>query len=112
MAYDETLAHRIRALLAGTPGLAEKSLFGGLGFLVNGNLAVSAYRDGDLMIRAGQDDWQAFCAEDGARPMTRKGQTVSGWVIIAGTAVADDDSLRLWVKRGRDYAVAQTAPPS
>ncbi len=109
MAYDEALANRIRSLMAGTPGLAEKKMFGGLGFLVNGHLAASAYRGGDLMIRCGKDDWHAFCAEDGARPMTRKDEPVSGWVIIAAGAVTDDDALRLWVERGRDFAAAQ--PP-
>ncbi len=109
MAYDEALANRIRSLMAGTPGLAEKKMFGGLAFLVNGHLAASAYKDGDLMIRCGKDDWQPFLAEDGARPMTRKGEPVSGWVLIAASAVTDNDALRLWVERGRDYAATQ--PP-
>lgn len=109
MAYDEALANRIRSLMAGTPGLAEKKMFGGLGFLVNGHLAASAYRGGDLMIRCGKDDWRDFCAEDGARPMTRKGAPVTGWVVIAPRVVTDDDALRLWVERGRDFAAAQ--PP-
>lgn len=57
MAYDEGPANRIRSMMAGTPGLAGKKMFGGLGFLVNGHLAASAYRDGDLMIRCARDDW-------------------------------------------------------
>ncbi len=109
MAYDETLANRIRSLMAGTPGFSEKKMFGGLGFLVNGHLAASAYRGGDLMIRCGKEDWEAFLAEDGARPMTRGREPVTGWVLIAASAVADDDALRFWVERGRDYAAAQ--PP-
>lgn len=107
MAYDKALADRIRVLMAGTPGLTEKRMFGGLGFLVNGRIGVSAYQGGDLMIRCAKDDWEAFCAEDRARPMTRKGEPVSGWVIISATAVLEDSALRLWVERGRDYAATR-----
>jgi TfoX/Sxy family transcriptional regulator of competence genes len=84
-------------------------MFGGLAFLVNGNLAVSAYKDGGLMIRCSSDDWQEFLSEDGAHPMLRKGKPVSGWVLIAAEAVQDEASLASWVRRGTAYASAQ--PP-
>ncbi len=107
MAYDAILASRIRALMAGTPGVTEKKLFGGLGFLVNGHLAVSAYKDGDLMIRCGKENWQNLLSEEGARPMTRNGAPVSGWVIIASSTVENEEALRVWVERGRSFAAAQ-----
>ncbi len=109
MADDEQLATRIRGLMAGTPGLVEKKMFGGLGFIVNGHMATSAYKGGDLMIRCGKDDWPAFTAEAGARPMERGGKAMSGWVIIDAGAVDDDAELARWVHRGRDHASAQ--PP-
>ena len=62
-----------------------------------------------LMIRCSGEDWQAFCSEDGARPMLRKGAPVSGWVLIAADAVRDEQSLAKWVQRGLAHAEAQ--PP-
>lgn len=109
MAYDEELANRIQRILEGTDGLKRKKLFGGLGFLVNGHLAASAYKGGDLMIRCGPADWSSFCAEPGARPMTRQGKPVSGWVIIDAQAVEQEAPLRKWIERGRDFAESQ--PP-
>ena len=109
MAYDPVIAERVRAAIAKDAGVRERKMFGGLAFLLNGNFAVSAYKDGGLMIRCSGEDWQAFCAEDGARPMLRKGAPVSGWVLIAVDAVRDEESLRKWVRRGLAYAGAQ--PP-
>jgi len=87
MAYDPDLAARIRAIAG--PDAQEKKLFGGLGFLVGGNLAASAYKDGGLMIRCAADDWSAFVEEDGARSMLRKGKPVSGWVLVAAAEVGE-----------------------
>jgi hypothetical protein len=109
MAYDEALAERIRAAVSNEAGVRERKMFGGLAFLLNGNLAVGAYKDGGLMIRCSNDDWQAFLTEDGARPMLRKGNPVSGWVLIAAEAVHDDASLGEWVRHGLAHAAAQ--PP-
>lgn len=107
MAYDSDLAARIRRIAG--PDAQEKKLFGGLGFLVGGNLAASAYKDGGLMIRCSADDWSAFVEEDGARPMLRKGKSVSGWVLVAADQVAADDELARWVQRGLAFAASQPA---
>lgn len=109
MAYDEALADRIRAFLGPDEGTRERKMFGGLAFLRNGNMAVSAYKSGGLMIRCSADDWPAFCEEAGADPMLRKGAPVSGWVLIDADAVAGDDVLKRWIQRGLAYADAQ--PP-
>jgi hypothetical protein len=109
MAYDEELANRIRTILTGTPGLTEKKMFGGLGFMINGRAAGSAYKGGDLMIRCAKDDWAGFIEEEGDRAMERGGKPVSGWVLIDNDAVADDADLEKWVGRGRDHAASQ--PP-
>lgn len=107
MAYDQVLAERVRVALVRGAGIRERKMFGGLAFLLNGNFAVSAYRDGGLMIRCSGEDWQALCSEEGARPMLRKGVPVSGWVLIAADAIRDDSSLGKWVRRGLAYAGAQ-----
>ena len=109
MAYDPVIAERVRAAIATDAGVRERKMFGGLAFLLNGNISVSAYKDGGLMIRCSADDWQAFCSEDGARPMLRKGAPVSGWVLIAADAVRDEASLCKWIWRGLAYAGGQ--PP-
>ena len=109
MAYDPVLAERVRAAIAKDTGVRERKMFGGLAFLLNGNFAVSAYKDGGLMIRCSGEDWQAFCSEDGARPMLRKGASVSGWVLIAADAVRENASLSRWVRRG--LAFARVQPP-
>lgn len=108
MAYDPVLAGRVRAIISGDAEVTERKMFGGLAFLLDGNFAVSAYRDGGLMIRCSDADWPAFCSESGAKPMLRKGAPVSGWVQIAADAVRDEDSLSTWVERGRAFAATQT----
>jgi hypothetical protein len=109
MAYDPDLAQRVREALAGEAGLLERKMFGGLAFTIAGNLAVSAYRDGGMMIRCAAEDWEAFTTEPGARPMLRKDKPVSGWVLIGASAVADEAVFARWVGRGLAYAQAQ--PP-
>jgi len=109
MAYDPELADRIRDLVGATPGIRERKMFGGLVFLVDGNIAASAYKDGGLMIRSSAEDWEAFCSDDGARPMLRKGAPVSGWVLVESQAVQSQSSLAEWVERGLAHAAAQ--PP-
>jgi hypothetical protein len=109
MPYDEGLAERIRERIDGTPGLAEKKMFGGLAFLVNGHIAAAASKSGDMMIRCSKEDWEAYCAEPGAHPMKRGGKGMTGWVIIEIDAVSEDPALDAWVRRGRDHAASQ--PP-
>jgi TfoX/Sxy family transcriptional regulator of competence genes len=109
MAYDPSLADRIRAALDSESDIQERKMFGGLAFLRNGNMATSAYNDGGLMIRCSADDWESYCTEEGARPMLRKGAPVSGWVLISVDVVRDDAALAKWIQRGLAYAAAQ--PP-
>ncbi len=104
MAYDPALADRIRDLLADTPGLVEKKMFGGIGWTIGGHMACGAHNDGQLMIRCGPDDFQAFMEADGADAMRRGGKPMSGWILVQNQAVLDDSALSLWVGRGRDHA--------
>jgi len=106
MAYDEALAARIRAALAGADGLVEKTMFGGIGWTIGGNMAAGAHNDGRLMIRCSKADFEAFLAEEGAVGMMRGGKALTGWVLVEPDAVADDAELDRWVGRGRDYAAS------
>lgn len=106
MAYDEELARRIGELLAAEPGVRSKKMFGGLGFMVDGHLTVSASGTGDLLVRtdpAAGGDWL-----DGpeVRLMEMRGRPMPGWLLVAAGAVADDEALRTWVDRGCSYVRA------
>ena len=95
MAYDEVLADRVRDLAA---GLAEKRMFGGLAFLLAGNMAVGVHGD-DLIVRVSRDDHPSLLEEPGARPFDMTGKPMAGWLLVAGD-VLDDDVLASWVSRG------------
>lgn len=103
MAYDEGLAERVRELLLGDPDIAEKRMFGGLAFLLHGNMAVGVTGD-DLMVRVGPDATDAALARPGARLFDMTGRPMRGWVVVAGPAVAEDETLATWVRQGRDFA--------
>ena len=115
MAYDEDLADRLRVALQGVDGVSEKRMFGGLAFLVNGNLAVAASGQGGLMVRCDPADADEHVAR-GATRMVMRGQEMDGWLRVAADhlsdaegpdgegTVAGDDALRRWVDVGVDYA--------
>jgi hypothetical protein len=109
MAYDEDLADRIRAEIAGEPNLAEQKMFGGLAFLVGGHLAVAASGQGGLMLRCDPDETEALLAEPGAQEFEMRGKGMAGWLRVDATSVADDDALATWVERGASYA--RSLPP-
>ena len=109
MAYDEDLAERIRALIATEDGLTEKKMFGGLAFLINGNMSVSASSQGGLLLRVDPGESDALLDEPGAEPFVMRGRAMEGWMRIAPEVLQDDDALRRWVRVGVDYA--RTLPP-
>ena len=106
MAYDEELADRIRAVVQGEPGLSEKKMFGGLAFLVNGNMAVAASSSGGLLLRI--DPAQAATLVDGqhARRFEMRGREMDGWLDVDAALLASDDDLRRWADHGLAYARA------
>ena len=104
MAYDEALAARIRSLVAGEQGLAEKKMFGGLAFLVGGNMAVAASGQGGLLVRVDPADSPALVAGSAAEPMEMRGRQMDGWLRVDSVAVEDDAELQAWVHRGVGYA--------
>ncbi len=104
MPYDPSLAERIRARVAGTDGLVEKKMFGGIGWTVHGNMATGAHNDGNLMIRCSREDFEGLLSEDGALGLMRGGNAMTGWVLVEARAVADDAALDVWVERGLAHA--------
>jgi hypothetical protein len=108
MAYDEGLATRVREAIGDRPGLAEKRMFGGLAFLVHGNMACGVRGD-DLIARIAADAADAALQEPGARPFDLTGRPMQGWLQVAPDGHAEDDDLRRWVDRG--VAFATSLPP-
>jgi len=103
MAYDEGLAQRIRELLAKQAGVSEKRMFGGLAFLLKGNMCVGIVKD-DLMIRVGPDVYQRLVRHPHARKMDFTGKPMKGFVYVSPGGVESEEDLRLWVGHGLAYA--------
>ena len=103
MAWDEGLAQRIRELLDEQPGLSEKRMFGGLAFLVGGNMAVGIVKD-ELMVRVGPAAYAAALREPHARPMDFTKRPMQGFVFVAPAGFEEDAELRRWVERGVRFA--------
>lgn len=104
MAYDEDLANRIRALIAGESGVTEKRMFGGLAFLVGGNMAVAASGQGGLMVRVDPAETDALLARPHARPMVMRGREMRGWLRVDDEGLRTRRQLEPWVRRGATYA--------
>jgi TfoX/Sxy family transcriptional regulator of competence genes len=109
MAYDEELAERIRKVVQGEPGLSEKRMFGGLAFLVNGNMAVSASGQGGLLLRVDPAQTESLVDGEHVRRFEMRGREMDGWLRVDTEAVETDDQLRGWVEQGVGYA--QTLAP-
>jgi TfoX/Sxy family transcriptional regulator of competence genes len=105
MAYSEPLAGRVRKRLGRRAGLAEKTMFGGLGFLIGGNLAV-AVRGDELLVRVEPAQTQTLLRERGARRFDTGRQPMKGWLVVGAAGINDDASLATWVERGAQYAAS------
>jgi TfoX/Sxy family transcriptional regulator of competence genes len=104
MAYNEELAQRIRDLVAGEPGLTEKKMFGGLAFLIGGNMAVAASGQGGLLVRVDPEESDALVADSHARLFEMRGRTMRGWLRVDTGHVQTTDELAVWVERGTSFA--------
>jgi TfoX/Sxy family transcriptional regulator of competence genes len=111
MAYDEELAERIRSGLEGEPGLSEKRMFGGLAFLINGNMAVAASGQGGIMLRVDPTQTEALLDEPLVRRMVMRGRELDGWLRIDPTAVTAEEVFQSWLRRGLDYARSLPTKP-
>ncbi len=107
MAYDEGLAHRINESLEGLAGLVEKKMFGGIGYLIDGNMACGVNGD-DLIVRVGADSYEATLEEPFVRPFDFTGRPMKGWVVVSSEGCESDDDLQRWIQRG--VAFAQSLP--
>lgn len=104
MAYDLELADRIRELVASERGLDEQKMFGGLAFLINGHMSVTASGRGGLMVRMDPDEAAALVDDDKVTVMVMRGREMPGWLRVDTAAVADQTQLATWVTRGVTYA--------
>ncbi|OBH19052.1 RNA methyltransferase [Mycobacterium sp. E1715] len=104
MAYDEDLANEIRELVASEHGIEEKRMFGGLAFLVNGNMSVAVSGQGGLLVRVPKDDLDKVLQRDHVSPMVMAGRDVRGWVRVDAAGVRTKRQLQSWVTRGVGYA--------
>jgi hypothetical protein len=109
MAYDEDLANRIRELVQGERGLTEKRMFGGLAFLIGGNMAVSASGQGGLLLRVDPAETEALASEPHVRRFEMRGREMDGWLRVDPEAVKSDKAFRRWVSYGISYA--RSLPP-
>jgi TfoX/Sxy family transcriptional regulator of competence genes len=104
MAYDQELADRIRRLIANAPELTEKKMFGGLAFLIAGNMAIAASSQGGVMVRVDPRQSDALVATTAASLVEMRGRPMPGWLHVSSDDLLTDDQLTSWVERGTGYA--------
>jgi TfoX/Sxy family transcriptional regulator of competence genes len=109
MPYDEDLANRLRELLADEDAVTERRMFGGLAFLLNGNMSVSASRTGGLLARIDPADTEAALARPHASRMEMGRRSMDGWIAVAPEGVRTKRQLEPWVRRS--VAFVRTLPP-
>jgi TfoX/Sxy family transcriptional regulator of competence genes len=109
MAYDEDLANRIRELLGSEKGIEEKRMFGGLAFLINGNMSVAASGQGGLLVRVPPDDTDKLLQRAHVSPMVMAGREARGWLRVDAGGVQTKRQLQSWVSKGVGYA--RSLPP-
>jgi hypothetical protein len=111
VAYDQALAERIRTLIAGEPGLTEKKMFGGLAFLIAGNMAVAASGQGGVLVHVDPAESDRLAGTTAAETAVMRGRPMRGWLRVAAADVATDGELARWVERGAAYARSLPAKP-
>lgn len=104
MAYDEDLADRVRELVGGEPGVTEQAMFGGLAFLLGGNMAIAVSRQGGVLVRVDPTDADRLAATTGAEVAVMGGRSMRGWLRVAPRHLRTKRQLTPWVQRGLDYA--------
>jgi hypothetical protein len=109
VAYDEDLANRIRELIASEPGVVEKRMFGGLAFLIGGNMSVSVSGQGGLLVRCDPEETGALLRKPHAAAFEMRGRTMDGWLRVDREGLHTKRQLASWVERGVSYA--RSLPP-
>jgi TfoX/Sxy family transcriptional regulator of competence genes len=105
VAYDEDLAQRVREVIAAREKVTEKKMFGGIAFMVAGNMAVGVSRD-ELMVRLDPADSEKALTEHGVRMFDMTGRPMKGWVLVSPERTSDEAGLSEWVESGADYAAS------
>lgn len=105
VAYDEALGNRVRAILLSVPNVDEKKMFGGVTFMVNGQMCCGVLKD-DLVVKTGPEGFDELVAQPHVRPFDFSGRPMVGMVYVAGPGVATDAHLRAWIQRGLDFVNA------
>ena len=108
MAYDEGLAQRIRDVLGEQPRLVEKKMFGGVGFMIHGNMACGVHKDA-LIVRVGPEGYEEALAKPHTRPFDMTGRPMKGWVMVTPDGYESDEVLEDWVQQGLDFALSLPA---
>jgi TfoX/Sxy family transcriptional regulator of competence genes len=106
MAFNEALAERVRKLLSRRKNITEKKMFGGIGFLLNGNLLVGVRKD--LLVRFDPDETERALSEEHVQEFIMRGRTMKGWVLVGVQAIEDDEKLSYWIQRA--MAFVKTLP--
>jgi len=104
MAYDQDLANRIRELVLTEPGVTEQRMFGGLAFLINGNMSVSASGQGGVLLRVDPAETEALLGKPHAYPFEMRGRVMQGWLRVDAEGLKTKRQLERWVARGVAYA--------
>ena len=102
MAFDEKLAARIRTALARKKGIDKKKMFGGIGFLLNGNMLVGVWKD-SLIVRLGDEQGEEALLEQHAKPFDITGKAMKGWAMVAPEGIRDDNQLKGWIQRALKF---------
>lgn len=103
MAYNLDLAERVSQILEGIPGVVEKKMFGGVGYMVRGNMACGVNKD-DLIVRVGPQKYQEALGQPHASVFDMTGRPMSGWITVAPAGYEDEGDLMRWVQIGVDFA--------
>jgi len=109
MASDEDLANRIRELIASEDGYTEQKMFGGIGFMIDGHMAVGVSGAGGLMIHCSKEETEALLAKPGARPFEMRGREMKGWLRVDAESVSTKRALEPWAMQS--VAFARALPP-
>jgi len=104
MAYDQELAMRVSAILAGNKNLTEKKMFGGVGYLLNGNMACGVHKE-NLIVRVGPDNYQEALTMQHTKIFDLTGRPMTGWVMVMPDGVVSEEALKSWVRKGVDFAL-------
>jgi TfoX/Sxy family transcriptional regulator of competence genes len=104
MAYDEELADRVRELIGSRVDVTEKQMFGGLAFLIGGNMSVSVSGKGGLMLRSDPEETEALLRKTHAGPFEMRGRVMDGWLRVSADGLRTRTELERWVVRGVEYA--------